>query len=85
MWGQRIVRHSCFDHGRAYSSEQLVEDGVRDASSYTFIAHAADERWLMGRAARATAAAAARLRWEVQSVDAAERARAVEGSAYAAV
>ena len=45
----------------------------------------ADERWLMGRAARAKAAAAARLRWEVQSVDAAERARAVEGSAYAAV
>ena len=39
----------------------------------------------MGRAARATAAAAARLRWEAQSVDAAGRARAVEEGAYAAV
>ena len=44
----------------------------------------ADERWMIGRAARATAAAAVRLRWEVQRANVAERARAAAESAQAA-
>ena len=46
---------------------------------------AADERWMMGRAARATAAAAVRLQWEVQRANVEERARAAAESAQAAV